>query len=106
MSALPAHVMLEAYSVLTRLPGGLAVTGPTAAALLTRAFPEPPLRLSGIAQRMLPRRLAEAGVFGGSSYDGLVALEAATHSRTLLTLDHRAESAYRKLGVPFRSLDP
>jgi len=31
--------------------------------------------------------LADAGVFGGASYDGLVALESSAHGRTLLTLD-------------------
>jgi hypothetical protein len=46
--------------------------------------------------------LAGAGVFGGAGYDGLVALEAAAHGRTLLTLDERAQSTYRRLGVPFR----
>jgi len=45
--------------------------------------------------------LAQAGVFGGSVYDGLVALEAAGHDRTLLTLDRRAQDTYRRLGVAF-----
>jgi hypothetical protein len=40
-------------------------------------------------------------VFGGSSYDGLVALEAKTHGAPLLTLDERAQSTYRRLGAQF-----
>ncbi len=39
---LPAHAMLETYSVLTRLPGGLAV-------------PPPPRRTCSPAASMLPR---------------------------------------------------
>ncbi len=54
-----------------------------------------------IAARSSPR-LAAAGVFGGASYDGLVALEADAHGHTLLTLDQRAQAAYQRLGVPFR----
>jgi hypothetical protein len=46
-------------------------------------------------------RLAGAGVFGGASYDGLVALEADAHGHTLLTLDQRARSTYQRLGVSF-----
>ncbi len=45
VTVLPAHVMLEAYSVLTRLPGGLAVPAATAADVLGRRFHDPPLEL-------------------------------------------------------------
>lgn len=99
--AIPAHAMTETYSVLTRLPGGLAVDAVTAAALLRRRFPDPPLRLRAAAQRRLPDTLAAAGVFGGASYDGLVGLEAAGADLPLLTLDHRAIGTYQRLGVPF-----
>jgi len=44
VTALPAHVVIEVYSVLTRLPSGLAVTASVAAAALERRFPEPPLQ--------------------------------------------------------------
>lgn len=96
--------MLESYSVLTRLPAGLAVSGELAADLLNKRFPDPPLRLASPGERNLLRRLATAGVLGGSSYDGLVGLQAATHSRTLLTLDVRASGTYRRLNVDFQLL--
>ena len=48
--------------------------------------------------------LAAAGVGGGASYDGLVALEAAAHDQVLLTRDARAQDTYRRLGVAFRAL--
>jgi hypothetical protein len=96
---LPAHVILEAYSVLTRLPSGLAVDATAAAGVLARRFPEAPLRLTDAGRGKLLERLAAAGVFGGAGYDGLVALEAA--GRTLLTLDARAQATYQRLGVAF-----
>ena len=102
VTALPAHVLLEVYSVLTRLPSGLAVPAPTAAATLARRFPDPPLESGARAE--LVARLAAAGVYGGASYDGLVALEAQARGRTLLTLDGRAQQTYLRLAVPFQPL--
>jgi toxin FitB len=94
--------MLEAYSVLTRLPAGLAVPATTAAAMLEARFGEPPLRLGARDRRGLLTTLATAGVFGGATYDGLVALEAQAHGNTLLSLGERAQGTYRRLGVSFR----
>jgi len=73
-----------------------------AADVLARRFPEAPLRLGGTECASLLERLAAAGVFGGATYDGLVALEAGAHDRILLTLDERAQSTYRRLAAPFR----
>lgn len=101
MSALPAHVMLEAYSVLTRLPSGLAVPAAVAAQVLAERFPDDPLRLSEGERAVLPVTLARGGVAGGASYDGLVALEAIAHDQELLTLDTRAQDAYRRLGAGY-----
>jgi hypothetical protein len=88
--------------VLTRLPGGLAVPAVIAAGGLAERFGEPALRLEDEDRGELLSKLAGAGVFGGASYDGLVALEASAHGRLLLTLDRRAQETYRRLGVPFR----
>jgi hypothetical protein len=49
---------------------------------------------------MVLERLSAAGVYGGAGYDGLVALEAAAHGRTLLTLDQRAQSTYQQSASP------
>jgi hypothetical protein len=97
--------VIEAYSVLTRLPAGLAVPSTTAAALLERRFDAPALQLDDAARACLLERLAGAGVFGGASYDGLVALEADAHGHGLLTLDRRAQSVYQRLGVAFSVID-
>lgn len=104
MTALPGHVALEAYSVLTRLPAGLAVPAAAAAEVLARRFGDPPLTLPGSDRGALVARLAGAGVWGGGAYDGLVALEAAEHGQVLLTLDRRAQATYQRLGVPFRAI--
>lgn len=101
VEALPAHVLIEAYSVLTRLPSGLAVAPKLAAEVLGRRFGQPPLRLGAAERAVLLERLAAAGVFGGASYDGVIALEAAAHEQPLLTLDERAQSTYQRLGVSF-----
>jgi hypothetical protein len=99
--ALPAHVVVEAYSVLTRLPSGLAVPASTAAGVLNERFGQAPLRLDDGMRHAVLRTLAGSAVSGGASYDGLVALEAAAHGHRLLTLDDRAEATYRRLGVEF-----
>jgi hypothetical protein len=104
VTALPAHAMLEAYSVLTRLPGGYAVPAATAAAVLEARFGDPPLRLGARERRKLLATLADAGVFGGATYAGLLALEAQAHSCTLLSLDERAQDTYRRLGVAFQAI--
>jgi hypothetical protein len=104
VTVLPAHAMLEAYSVLTRLPGGFAVPAATAAQVLEARFGDPPLRLGARERRGLLATLAPVGVFGGATYDGLVALEAQAHGRTLLSLDQRAQDTYRRLGVAFQAI--
>jgi predicted nucleic acid-binding protein len=104
VAALPAHVLTEAYAVLTRMPGGLAVAPEAAAAVLASRFGEEPLQLADAERRTLLSTLAAAGVGGGASYDGLVALEAAAHEQVLLTRDARAQETYRRLGVAFRAL--
>lgn len=101
IDVLPAHVLIETYSVLTRLPSGLAVAPGLAAETLARRFSQPPLRLHDAERSRILDTLAKAGVLGGASYDGLVALEAKSHSRTLLTLDERAQATYRRLGAEF-----
>jgi predicted nucleic acid-binding protein len=99
VDALPGHALTETYAVLTRLPGGLAVPGPVAADVLAARFPGAALRLDRRAERALPATLAAAGVIGGSSYDGVVSLQAAAAGEPLITLDTRALTTYRRLGV-------
>lgn len=104
VAALPAHVLTEAYALLTRLPGGLAVPPEAAAAVLFARFGAEPLQLGASECQTLLSTLAAAGVGGGASYDGLVALEARAHEQVVLTRDSRAQDTYRRLGVAFRAL--
>jgi predicted nucleic acid-binding protein len=106
VTTIPAHVFVEAYSVLTRLPSGLAVPATAAATALTRRFPQTPLTIGARERRLLLETLAAAGVFGGATYDGLVALEASAHGETLLTLDERAQITYQRVGAPFSVIAP
>lgn len=96
--------MLEAYSVLTRLPSGLAVPATTAADVLASRFGDAVLQLPARDRRVLLRTFAAAGVFAGASHDGLVALEAHAHGRVLLSLDARAQQTYRRLRISFQAV--
>jgi predicted nucleic acid-binding protein len=100
--ALPAHVLTEAYAVLTRLPAGLAVEPDTAAAVLSSRFDAKPLQLTAADRRTMLATLSAVGIGAGATYDGLVALEARAHGHVLLTRDARAQDTYRRLGVAFQ----
>lgn len=99
---LSAQVLVEAYSVLTRLPYGLALAPPDASALVRDAFPGPVLVLDATAHLALLELLALTGVRGGAVYDALVGWTAAHASAELLTLDARAMATYRAVGVSVR----
>lgn len=92
------HALAETYSVLTRLPGDLAVDPATAAHLIDLTF-APPLLVERTVAEDVHRQLAAARVTGGAAYDGLVALAARAHGAVLLTRDARARSTYEALGV-------
>lgn len=49
-----------------------------------------------------PSRLVAAGVSGGATYDGLIALTALKHDLELISRDARAVRTYNALGVPYR----
>jgi toxin FitB len=72
--------------------------------VLAQRFAEPSLRLGDATRDELLERFARAGVVGGAAYEGLVALEAAAHGRTSLTLDQRAQTTYERLGVTFERI--
>jgi predicted nucleic acid-binding protein len=95
---LPAHAQLEAYSVLTRLPGDARLTQRDASALLQDRFGAP-AALSVESTTMLVPRLAECGVSGGAVYDAVIAATADEWGAVLLTRDRRAMATYRALSV-------
>ena len=92
------HAWIETYAVLTRLPGGARVL-PEDAVQLLEANCSPPLSPSPDTFVGAVALLAAAGVAGGASHDGRVALAALEHRAVLATRDARTEANYRRLGV-------
>jgi predicted nucleic acid-binding protein len=101
---LPAHVVIESYSVLTRLPPPHRAPAAVVVAFLSARFPGAPLTLSGAAQRSLVGLAAREGLTGGAVYDALVAATAKRAGATLLTRDRRAIIAYEAVGVRYELL--
>ena len=96
--ALAGHALAETYSVLTRLPGDVRLSGGDAVRLLASRFGAP-LVLSAKAGRRLPDVLARLGIVGGAVYDALVAMAALEHGAQLATRDGRARDTYERIGV-------
>jgi predicted nucleic acid-binding protein len=101
---LPSHVLIETYSVLTRLPPPHRAAASIVTGFLDASFPEPPLGLAANAYRSLVRLAAQAGLTGGAIYDALVAAAAKQARATLLTRDRRAITAYEAVGVRYELL--
>ena len=101
VKTLPAQVLAESFSVLTRLPAGTSLRPQQADTALGRAFPDEPLVLSPPALRDVIRRLAQAGLGGGRVYDAIVAAQAGEAGATILTRDRRALSTYAMFGVDY-----
>lgn len=104
-ASVAAHVLVETYSVLTRLPAPHRLTEAVAQQLIQRRFGTRVLLPSSGLARGFVERLAAAGVGGGASYDGIVALTVAEHRGALVTRDTRAATTYRTLAVDFELLD-
>ncbi|MCO5329340.1 MAG: PIN domain-containing protein [Ilumatobacteraceae bacterium] len=98
--SLAGHAAFETYSVLTRLPGQLALDGPTAAGLLAQVFPMI-VALDAADAPSLLARFGSIGIVGGAVYDGLVGEAARAHGCVLLTRDLRARRTYDLLGAEY-----
>jgi predicted nucleic acid-binding protein len=97
-----AHVAAETYSVLTRLPPPHQTEAGPAANALAERLPSEHVTLVASQHAGAPKRLAAAGISGGATYDGLIALTALEHDLELLSRDHRAARTYRALGARFQ----
>jgi hypothetical protein len=104
-AAIPAHAMLESYSVLTGFPpphrAPPVIVNTWLEVRFDRILEPPPAS----AQRDLVRLFAENGRAGGAIYDGLVALTAKLAGAALTTADTRAAPIYELVGVTMRWLD-
>jgi predicted nucleic acid-binding protein len=96
--ALPCHVLLECYSVLTRLPAPHRIAPRHAGDALTR-LDVALLDLPSHRHVELTAALSRAGVRGGAVYDALIGATARHHGLVLLTLDQRARATYDVVGA-------
>ena len=104
-AAIPAHALLETYSVLTGFPPPHRAPAELVDVWLEDRFPRILSPPGADEQRDLVRRLARAGRIGGAVYDALVALTARIAGATLTTADRRAIPVYELVGVEVRFLD-
>lgn len=92
---LAGHAGVETYSVLTRLPGDARLTPADALELIEDRF-EGVATARGGTESI--RRLVSAGIQGGATYDGLVALSVKAND-VLFSRDLRASATYSQLGI-------
>ena len=95
---LAGHAVVETFSVLTRLPGGLRLSPAGARQVIDANFPASAFLGPREASRALAA-LTDAGIAGGSVYDGLVGLAAAAAGVLLVSCDRRAAPTYAALAV-------
>ena len=100
----PAHVLVESYSVLTRLPPPHRASGDIVAAFLAERFADTPLALPARAHLRLVEQAAAAGITGGGIHDALIAATALHAKARLLTRDRRAVATYERFRVDYELL--
>lgn len=101
----PAHVLVESYSVLTRLPPPHRAPADLVAAFLAERFAEAPLALSPRAHLELIQTSARIGLAGGAIHDALIAATVRDAGATLLTRDRRARSVYDRMNIRYEFID-
>lgn len=97
----PAHVLIESFSVLTRLPPPHRAPADLVAAFLGERFPDAPLVLPARAHVRLIETAVANGLAGGAIYDALIAATARHAGATLLTRDERARAVYERMHVEY-----
>lgn len=96
-----AHVLVETFSVLTRLPAPHRIAPPDAAAAVAGL----PWTVRGLSAEEHVRLVGDTGrlaLSGGAVYGGLIAVTARTHGLTVLTRDRRSQRTYELLGADYR----
>lgn len=100
----PAHALVETFSVLTRLPPPHRAPGRLVAAFLAERFSRPPLALPAAGHLRVIEEAAASGMTGGSIYDALIAATVRHVHARLLTRDRRAATTYEHLGIDYEIL--
>lgn len=98
---IPAHVLIESFSVLTRLPAPHRSPPEVVDAFLGEHFRQVPLTLPGAALRALVHAAVAARISGGAIYDAMIGETVKRAGATLLTRDRRAVPVYEKLAVRY-----
>ncbi|MDT4939619.1 MAG: hypothetical protein QOG80_3290 [Pseudonocardiales bacterium] len=101
---LPAHVVAESVSVLSRLPHGHAISLTDAVSVVRRLADGRIRQLRADRYLIVLSATASAGLGGGAVYDAIIGATAREHEATLLTLDERAQRGYRAVGARFESV--
>lgn len=102
---IPAHVVLETYSVLTRLPPPHRAPADVVGAFLAGRFREAPLALPARGYQAIVELASREGITGGAIYDAVIAATALHAGATLVTRDERARVTYERVRVPYELLD-
>jgi len=105
-AAIPAHALLETYSVLSAFPPPYRAAATVVDRWLDARFDRILAPPTAAQQRELVRQLAAAGRIGGAIYDALVAMTARRAGATLVTADRRAAATYATIGVDVQVLGP
>jgi len=103
-AAIPAHALLETYSVLTGFPPPYRATPSLVSEWLNDRFSAILSSPTASQHRNLVSNLAQANHAGGSVYDALVGLTARLSDATLITADIRATHIYQLIGVDYQPL--
>lgn len=101
----PGHVLIETWSVLTRLPIPHRAPPEIVTRFLQQRFAEPPLTLPPRSHLALLERASREGIVGGSVYDALIAEIVRRAGATLITRDRRALPVYDRIGVDYELID-
>ncbi|MCH6164699.1 PIN domain-containing protein [Pseudonocardia alaniniphila] len=104
VDAVVEHVLIETFSVLTRLPPPRRVPARLVTSFLDGHFPPSTSRLAGARSADVLQVAENTAVLGGAVYDLVVALSAARAGAVLLTLDRRAATTYDAAGVDYELL--
>ncbi len=99
-----AHVALEAFSVLTRLPEPHRAPANAVTAFLDGNFGDRYLSLPADALRALVGDAPAIGLTGGSIYDAAIAIAAREAQASLVSADRRAARVYEAVGVTYELL--
>lgn len=98
VDTLVGHVLVETFSVLTRMPAPHKVA-PALAQAAVASIDLPVISLAGGAYPSFLAQLGRWGVHGGAIYDALIAATAEASNLCLLSADQRARLTYDAVGV-------